>query len=116
MDSDVRYEAWVDSSLAELVLRGQDAPTTAGGTPALPFNVVVRFRLGGRRLSRRAILLEPDAGILFDRGDLCPGQPGAHKWGQGFAGVVAVQAGYCHPEVSAVGVLRNSAAAVIDGT
>ena len=61
-------------------------------------------------------MLKPEAGVLFDRGDLGAGESGSHEGGKSFAGVVAVQAGYYHPEISAVRVLRDSAAAVEDGT
>ena len=60
------------------------------------------------------MLLHPSLCIEFDGGDLGPSEASSDKRRKRLAGIVATGSGYDHPEVSAVGVLRNATAAEIN--
>src|SRR5580700_4251540 len=65
---------------------------------------------------RRFVLLEPLLGLLFDGRSLGLREARRNKRGEHFAGIIAAGAGEHGPEVGAIRVLRDAAAAPVKRT
>src|SRR5579862_573302 len=89
---------------------------TGGESNSVTRRLQAGFHLTRDGLGNGRVLLKPAACVLLDGRDLRARQPCTNEGSERLTGIVTTHASDDHPEVGAVGILGNSATAVINGT